>query len=51
MFEAALKGTRTKGSKGGKKMKTFGMKDTKRWQREGNVQSMMKLKKSKIKVW
>jgi len=47
MFEDALKGT--KGSKGVKKLKTFGRKDAERWKKEGSVSNIMKLKKSKAK--
>lgn len=48
MFEDALKGR--KGSKKGKEWKTFGGKDTARWKKEGSVQSMTKLRKTK-KAW
>lgn len=48
MFESALKGTRS--SKGTKKWKTFSGKDANRWKKEGSVQSMMRLRKTK-KAW
>jgi len=46
MFEAVLKGTGKSGKV--KKMKAFGNKDANRWKREGSIQNMKKLKKSKV---
>ena len=47
MFEAALKGTHVKKSKG-KVWRTFGSKDANKWKKQGTVKSMFRMPK-KIK--